>query len=144
MSVTENKALVHRFFTQAWGGNLAIVDELIAPDGVDHSTVGGENKVETGPESFKQIIGMFREGMPDCQMTVEDEIAEGDRVVHRWKIVGTNRNPIMGIPATGKRITLTGTTIVRVADGKIAERWANVDQLGLLQQLGAIPAPAEH
>ncbi|MDG6923189.1 MAG: ester cyclase, partial [Nitrososphaerota archaeon] len=128
MGIEENKALVHRFFTRAWEGDLTAVDELIAPDSIDHSTVGGKAKVATGANSFKQIISMFRTAMPDLKLTILDEIAEGDKVVHRWQIVGTNTAPLMGIPPTGKQITFTGTTVVRVARGKIAERWANLDE----------------
>jgi len=141
MSIAENKELVHQFFTRAWGGDLAAVDELIATDSIDHSTVGGKSKTEQGPASFKQIISMFRAGMPDLKMTILDEIAESDRVVHRWQISGTNTASLMGIPPTGNQITFTGTTVARVADGKIAERWANLDELGLLQQLGVLPPP---
>jgi steroid delta-isomerase-like uncharacterized protein len=142
MSLEENKAIARRFFDAAWNrGDTATMDELVAADSVDHSTVGGTDHEELGAESFKQIVGMFRAGMPDMHLTIEDEVAEGDRVVHRWRLRGTHRGPIMGVPPTGKQLTFTGTTIVRIADGKIAERWANVDELGLLQQLGVVPPP---
>lgn len=142
MSVEENKVIARRFFHGAWdNGDMALVSELTAPGAVDHSTVGGIDHSTIGPESFKQIVTMFRTAMPDAHLTIEDEIAEGDRVVHRWRLQGTHQGPLMGIPPTGKRLTFTGTTVVRMANGKLAERWANVDELGLLQQLGVVPPP---
>jgi len=94
-----------------------------------------------GIESFKHVINMFRTAFPDIHLTIQDEIAEGERVVHRWTMSGTQQGEFMGIPSTGKQATWTGITIVRFADGKILERWANVDILSMLQQLGAIPTP---
>lgn len=143
-SAEENNDIAHRFFTSAWNdGNLQVIDELIAPDAVDHSTVGGKEKSELGGESFKQIITMFRAAIPDIKLTIEDEIFAGDKVVHRWNLEGTNTGPLMGIPPTNKKVRFTGTTIVRMRDGKIVERWTNVDELGLLQQLGVVPPPPD-
>ncbi len=138
----ENKALVHRFFQGAWNDfDLALVDEIISEDSIDHSPLPGHPPV--GRDSFKAIIGMFHEAMPDLHMTTDDEIAEGDRVVHRWTLRGTSTGPFMGIPPVNKPVEMQGMTIVRVADGKIVERWAQLDQLGLLQQLGVVPPPPD-
>jgi predicted ester cyclase len=83
---------------------------------------------------------MFRGAMPDLKMSIEDEVYSGDRVVHSWKIQGKHTGtPLFGVPTTGKDLTLTGITIVRLENGKIVERWTQLDQLGLLQQLGVIP-----
>ncbi len=84
---------------------------------------------------------MFRHGMPDIKLTIDDEVYTGDRVVHRWTMTGTDTGGLMGMPASGKKLTFTGITTVRMVDGKIVERWANVDELGLLQQLGIAPPP---
>jgi steroid delta-isomerase-like uncharacterized protein len=136
--VEANKELARRFFHAAWNeGDMQMIDELTKPDAIDHSTVKG--KTETGSESFKQIVSMFRAAMPDIHLTIEDEIAEGDKVVHRWSLHGTHTGELMGVPPTGKQVAFTGTTIVRIKDGKITERWANVDELDMLQQLGVVP-----
>ncbi len=136
----ENNAICMRFFDSAWNkGDL--LEELILPDAVDHSTVGGKDKQERGSASFRHIVGMFRAAMPNIQLTVDDQIFTADRVVHRWHLTGTDTGGVMGMPASGKQLTFTGTTIVRMENGKIAERWANVDELGLLQQLGVVPPP---
>jgi steroid delta-isomerase-like uncharacterized protein len=105
---------------------------------MDYSTLHGQP--ERGTESFKQIITMFRSAFPDIQLTIDDEIYCGDKVVHRWTLRGTHQAPLMGIPSTGKQVAFTGTTIVQMQDGKIAGRWSNLDMLGLLQQLGAVPS----
>lgn len=136
-----NNAIAVEMFEGAWNeGDLSVVDRLIAPDAIDHSPIGSEE----GSEGFKNIITSFRAAMPDVVMTVEDEIYSGNRVVHRWTVEGTHTGePLFGIPASGEPIRLTGITIVRVEDGQIQERWTQLDQLGLLQQLGIIPTPGD-
>lgn len=136
----ENNALCIEFFEAAWNtGNVR--EDLLSSDAVDHSLVGGKSKTEPGSGSFKHIVGMFRNAMPDVKLTILDEIYTADKVVHRWSLLGTDTGGVMGMPPSGKTLTLTGTTVVRMQDGKIAERWANVDELGLLQQLGVVPPP---
>lgn len=140
LSPEENNAVCMEFFNSAW--NTGVVrEDLLASDALDHSFVGGKTKTEPGSGSFKHIIGMFRHAMPDIQLTVLDQIYTADKVVHRWSLTGTDTGGVMGMPPSGKSLTFTGTTTVRMADGKIAERWANVDELGLLQQLGVVPPP---
>lgn len=132
MSVTENKAIAN-LFSKAWNeGDLSVADQYAATDIIDHF----ENS--RGIESFKQVINKFRTAFPDIHLTVEDEIAEEDRVVHRWTMSGTQTGEIMGIPPTNKKATWTGITIDRLAEGKVVERWSNVDLLSVLQQLGVI------
>lgn len=136
MSADENKAIAHALFPKAWNeGDFSLAEKYVAADVIDHF----DNS--QGIESFKHVINMFRTAFPDIHLTVQDEIAEGERVVHRWTMSGTQQGEFRGIPSTGKQITWTGITIVRFADGKIVERWANVDILSMLQQLGAIPTP---
>jgi predicted ester cyclase len=138
MSTTENKRIVNAVFPPAWNeGNFIPADKYIAADIVDnfdHSR---------GIESFKGVIKMFRRAFPDVHVTVIDNIAEGDKVVHQWVMAATHQGEFMGIHPTGKRLTWTGITIVRFANGKIVERWANVDVLGILQQLGAVSSQPE-
>ncbi len=141
LSPVENNEVCLTFFHTAWNTGV-VLDVLLASDAIDHSFVGGKTKSEPGSESFKQIVGMFRHAMPDIQITILDEIFAEDKVVHRWSLTGTDTGGVMGMPASGKSLTFTGTTTVRMNDeGKIAERWANVDELGLLQQLGVVPPP---
>ena len=138
-----NNAIAEKFFNAVWNrGDFSVLDTLISPDAIDHSTVGGKPKTEKGSASFQAIVSMFRSGMPDIRLTIDDEIYTGDRVVHRWTLVGTDTGGMMGMPPSGKQLTFTGTTIVRMQDGMIVERWANVDELGLLQQLGMVPVQA--
>lgn len=137
-----NNAIAEKFFNSVWNkGDFSVLDTLIAPDADDHSTVGGLPKTEKGSASFRAIVGMFRAAMPDIQLTIDDEVYGGDKVVHRWHLVGTDSGGVMGMPPSGKHLRFSGTTIVRMEDGKIVERWANVDELGLLQQLGVVPPP---
>lgn len=136
MSVEENKKIAHEFFNAAWNrGDVETMKRLVESDSLDHSPMG----TEKGVESFLHVVMGFREAFPDVKLTIEDEIAEGDRVVHRWRLDGTSTKPFMGIPPTGKPTVFQGVTTVRIANGKIAERWAVLDMLGLLTQLGAIP-----
>jgi predicted ester cyclase len=86
---------------------------------------------------------MYRNAFPDVQMRVEDQVAEGDMVVTRWIASGTHQGDLMGIAPTGNRMTVAGTSIERVVNGKIEETWDNYDALGMMQQLGAIPSPEE-
>lgn len=139
MSTHENKALYRRWFEQVvTAGDLALADELLAPDYVLHFP-GMPGPVDR--DTHKNLVGMFRTGFPDWTETLEDVIAEGDRVVVRIVGRGTQLGDFQGIPATGRRIEAHGIGIGRIKDGRIAEAWAAYDALGLLQQLGALPAP---
>jgi steroid delta-isomerase-like uncharacterized protein len=137
-----NKAAATRLFTSAWNnGDFAVLDELIPMDALDHSTIPGKSP-EKGPASFKSIIGMFRSAIPDIHLTIEDELAEGNKVAHRWTLSGTHTGtPLFGVPAKGEKLTFAGTTIVRIENGKVKERWSNVDEMSLARQLGLVPPP---
>ena len=136
-----NKALARRLVEEAFtAGHLEVVDELIARDYVGHDPSLPEDA--RGPAGVRELIAGYRAAFPDIRVTVEDQIAEGDRVVTRWAATGTHQGELLGMPATGKQGTVTGITIDRIADGKIVESWDNWDTLGLMQPLGAIPAPA--
>jgi steroid delta-isomerase-like uncharacterized protein len=138
MSVKENKAIFRRIVEEGFNkGNLVIVDELVAANHVNHA-----DNVR-GPEEYKQFITMYRTAYPDLHMTVEDQIAEGDKVVNRWTSRGTHQGDLMGIPPTGKQVTLTGTYVARIVGGKIIEEWGNFDALGMMQQLGVVPSPGQ-
>lgn len=139
MSVEQNRALDRRYVAEVLSnGNLAAIDELMAPNYVGH--VPGFPPMDR--EADKQLLGMFRAAFPDLQFTMEDQIAEGDRVVHRMTAAGTHRGEFMGIPPTNRRVTVTGININRFENGRIAEAWGVLDLMGLMQQIGAIPGPA--
>jgi len=137
----ENKALARRLVEEAFNaGRLEVVDELVASDFVEHDPSLTEEV--RGPAGVKELIGGYRAAFPDIRITIEDQIADGDYVVSRWSGTGTHQGELMGMPATGKQATVTGITIDRIVDGRIVESWDNWDTLGMMQQLGAIPAPA--
>jgi steroid delta-isomerase-like uncharacterized protein len=141
MGVEENKANARRFVDEVINrGNLAAVDELTAPDFVDHSAPPG---VPPTAEGAKAFFGMFHSAFPDLHATVDDVIAEGDRVVQRRTTSGTMRGDFMGMPASGKQASWSGIHIIRFADGKLVEHWSVVDLIGMLTQLGFAPAPGE-
>lgn len=135
MSPAENKAIVRRFFEQAWSqGDLAVVDELVATNSDNASP-----DELPGTAGIKQFIAMYRTGMPDTRMTVRDQIAEGDRVATHWSGEGTHQGEFMGIVPTGKRVTVRGISLYRLADGKIVEGYDAWDKLELTEQLGDTP-----
>ena len=133
MSTEENKAVLRRNGEALNTGDLAVADETIAPNYIYHGSGGLEFK---GPEGFKQIITMLRTAFPDLHVTVEDMVAEGDKVAHRLILRGTHKGEYMGIAPTGKQVTVSATTISRFAGGKEVEAWSNLDQLGMMQQMG--------
>ncbi len=140
MSAEANKALARRFFEEFWDQKqLAVADELLAPNHVDH-TPGSPPGLPPGPEGIKQFGLFYFTAFPDIRVTIEDQVAEEDRVVTRWSAQGTNTGSLFGMPATKKSATITGITIDRTAGGKIVETWTNFDNLGMLQQLGVIPS----
>ena len=142
MLAEANKALARRFYEEGWNqGNLAIFDELFAPNHVLHDPSFPEPI--RGLEGFKQYYGSYRTAFPGNQLTVEAYIAEGDTVVSRWTGRGTHTGDLMGIAPTGKQVTVTGISIQRIANGKIVEEWSNYDMLGMLQQLGVAPMPGQ-
>ncbi len=136
----QNKALNRRIFEAIGNQNLDALDELIAADTVDHVL---PPELPPGLDGQKAFIGMFISAFPDIKMTVEDEIAEGDKVVTRWTAAGTHTGELMGIPATGKQVTMKGVDINRFSGGKNVEHWGQLDQMGLMQQLGVVPPPGE-
>ena len=134
-----NKAVARRFFTEVWGGGSeAVAQELLADSYVGHMTGAPAPLDRAGWLSFFRD---FRIAFPDAQFTIEDMIAEGDRVVMRLTMRGTHRGVFNGIPATGKSVVVVGTSIERIVDGRIVEGWVTNDALGMLQQLGALPGP---
>ena len=133
----ENKAIARRYVDELWNkGNLDIVDELAAPDFALHS---GQYQFR-GRDDQKQGATNVRTAFPDFHVTIEDMIAEGDKVVLRRTSKGTHKAEFRGVAPTGKQVTVTDIVIQRIANGMIAEVWQEADWLGLMQQLGAIPS----
>jgi steroid delta-isomerase-like uncharacterized protein len=140
MSTEDNKALVRRFYDEVFNNkNMAGVDAFVAPNVIDHSLPpGAPGEIE----GVRQTITMFLTAFPDLNLTLEDIIAEGDKVVVRWTMRGTHQGASLGMPPTGKQFTLPGISLVRLDGGMAAETWVSFDQLVMLQQLGLAPAPA--
>jgi steroid delta-isomerase-like uncharacterized protein len=140
MSTEQNKAIVRRVFEEAVNqGNLALADELLASDYVNHDMPAPA----PGVEGYKQVIAMFRSAFPDMVVTLEDVIADGDRVSTRGHFEGTHRGDFMGIPATGKKVSVSYIDIWRLENGKGRENWVQMDLLGMMQQLGVVPGPGQ-
>jgi len=142
MSTEQNKALVRRLMSEVFNrGNISLIDELFAPDFVEHEEL--PPGIPAGSEGVKQLTTMFRSAFPDFKATINDIIAEGDKVVIRQTWSGTHKGEFMGIPPTGKSVSFGVIDTVRIAGGKIVEHWGQMDSMGMMQQLGAIPAPGE-
>ena len=139
MSSEENKAFMRRFYEEVFNQkNLAAIDDFVAPDFVNRSAAQ-LGLVSGDLEHVRQFVVEVMQSFPDLHYTVEDMVAEGDKVVTRLTISGTQQGAFMGIPATGKHATVADIEIFRITGGKAVETWVQVDFLGLLQQLGAIP-----
>jgi predicted ester cyclase len=136
MSTEDNKALVRRLYAEVMGkGNMTEADELLSTQYVEHLPAP-----TPGREGLKQLVMMVRSAFPDIHNTVEDAVAEGDRVAVRIGVRGTHQNAFLGIPPSGKAVEWGEIHIYRVVGGKIVEHWGEADQLGLVQQIGAIPS----
>ena len=137
MSTDANKASIRRVFEEGLNSRrLQVLDEIIAPTYVNHTFPAPA----PGLEGFKQVVAMFTTAFPDMHITIEDVIADGDKVVTRGFFTGTHRGAFMNIPATGKSVTAHYIDIWQFAGGKAVENWVQMDLLGLMRQLGAIPA----
>ena len=139
-TTAENKEIVYRL-NDIWQGDLEIVDELVAEDYTNHNPIVPD--APPGPDGFKQNVAALLTAFPDIDWTIEDVIAEGDKVVFRVDGKGTHEGELMGIEPTGREITLSGIVIFRIHDGQVVERWAQFDTIGMLRQLGAPPDPSD-
>ena len=137
----ENKKIIRRVFDELYNqGNLDVADEIYSAEYIWHNVSGPDVH---GAEGMKEHVALVRSGFPDIKITAEDMIAEGDKVVTRWKIVATHKGEFEGIPPSDVQVKFTGILISRIADGKVVEDWENSDVLGLMQQLGVIPTPGK-
>ena len=134
-----NREIARRILDELFGqGRMETADELIAPEAIGHDPSLPEPA--RGPEGVKQAAAGYRAGFPDLRITLDDQFADGELVCSRWTAVGTNAGDFWGMSATGKQATVTGITIDRISGGRVVESWTNWDALGLLQQLGVVPA----
>ncbi|MFQ5859457.1 MAG: ester cyclase [Anaerolineae bacterium] len=141
MTVEENKTLFRRYIGEVYNkGNVAVIDELLAPNFVHHNLPPG---VRPDREGLKQFVTVLLAGFPDFRITVEDMVAEGDKVVVRATWRGTHKGEFIGIPPTGRQVTVTEIGIHRIEGGKVSESRVEVDQLGMMQQLGVVPPPGQ-
>jgi len=135
-----NKALVRRWFDEVWiQGRVETIDELFAANGVGYG-LGDTDAPLHGPAGFKPFVANLRGALPDIHMTIEDIIAADDKVTVRITVEGTHKGAHLGVAPTGRRVRIAGLVVVRIANGQIVEGWNSWDQLGLLRQIGALPA----
>ncbi len=139
---TDNKELSRRILDEVWNQqNLDAADEMIAANFVSHDPQSPQ--AVRGIEGYKQFVRHYLNAFPDCHFTIEDHVAEGPMVVTRWTVTGTHRGALGNIPATGRRMSVTGISWSRIEDGKFVESWTNWDTLGMLQQLGVAATPEQ-
>lgn len=135
----ENSILIRRWFEEVWNrGRLEAVDEMASPDVIGHGQA--QHATDIGLREFKPFVTGLRSAFPDLRVTIDYIIEEGDKVVARWTATMTHKGEFLGMAPTGKKATITGTTTQKISGGKIVEGWDNWDQLGLLVQIGAVPA----
>jgi steroid delta-isomerase-like uncharacterized protein len=140
MTTEQNKALYRQFVEEVFNqGNVNAIDELVAPDFIEHEEL--PPGIPTDREGVKQLSIMLRSAFPDLKATIDDVLAEGDKVVARMTWTGTQKGEFMGIPPTGKSVSIGVIDIVRFAGNKFVEHWGLMDSAGMMQQLGAVPAP---
>lgn len=133
----DNKELVRRSTDAIWGkGDVSMVDDYVSDDYVEHNVASPEPI--RGPDGYRENVEMVRSAFPDLEVTTEDVIAEGDKVVTRYTLVGTHEGPLMGIEPTGRSVDVEGISIGRLEDGRLVEGWTQVDMMSLLSQLGVI------
>ena len=137
--MAQKNILIRRWFEEVWNnGRMEAIDEMASPDVIGHGQA--QHATDIGLKEFKPFVQALRSAFPDMKVTIDYVIEQGDKVVARWTSTMTHRGEFLGIAPTGKKATITGTTTQRISGGKIVEGWDNWDQLGLLVQIGAVPA----
>jgi steroid delta-isomerase-like uncharacterized protein len=139
MSAEANKALVRRWFAAMDAGDLQIINELLPDDYVDHNPpLPG---LPEGREGLRQTVMVLRSAFPDAVHTIEDQMAEGDKVMTRVSVSATFTGPCLGFQPTGKVVTVSGIAVHRIADGRLVEHWAHLDMVGFMEQIGDVSTP---
>ncbi len=140
LSIEENKAVSRRYMEEIINTkNPTAIDEICSPGYIDHDPFPG---IPPNLDGLKQFLEMNIAALPDYHSTIEDIVAEGDKVVTRFTGRGTHRGDMMGIPPTGKQVTVKGIAVHRIANGKVVENWVTMDMLSVMQQLGVVPPPS--
>jgi steroid delta-isomerase-like uncharacterized protein len=143
MPVEENIQLIRRWFQEIWNeGKIQTVHDLLSPDAVGRGQTITQSEIH-GPKDFVPFVQQIRAAFPDIHVEIEDAFGAGDKVVARWSATMTHRGDHLGLPATGKQVRITGTTIARIRKGQVVEGWDNWDQLGMLEQIGAYAPPQD-
>ena len=137
MSTEQNKTISRRFRAELDKGNWSVVEELVSPNFVLH--VPGSPPINR--EGMMQVLKMFYGAFPDLHTTFEEFVAEGDKVALRFTLIGTHKGDFQGIAPTGKTVNIAASVVDRIVDGKLVEHWSLLDTMGMMQQLGVIPAP---
>jgi predicted ester cyclase len=141
MSTEQNKATVRRWYLEIFNQNrLDVADGIHTLTYINHDPYAPPGGFGVGPQATRNVVTLYRAAFPDVQFIIDAQVAEGDKVATRWTATGTNTGSLNGMPPTNRRITISGISIERFEGGKIAESWVNWDFLGMLQQLGVIPA----
>ncbi len=133
------KGVIARFYDEINAGNLGVIDELVAEDFVEHEEFPG---IPPDKEGVRQFFAIFRAAFPDLRMDAHEVLIDGDLACVRSTMSGTHDGDFMGMPPSGKRFAVTGFDQVRVREGQVSEHWGLIDAMKMMQQLGAIPAPA--
>jgi steroid delta-isomerase-like uncharacterized protein len=135
----DNSSLIRRWFEEVWNcGHMETVDEMASPDVIGHGQA--QHATDIGLREFKPFVTALRSAFPDLKVTIDYTIEQGDKVAARWTATMTHKGEFLGMAPTGKKAIITGTTTQKISNGKIIEGWDNWDQLGLLVQIGAVPA----
>ena len=133
----ENSALIRRWFEEVWNkGRMEAIDEMASPDVIGHGQA--QHDTDIGLHEFRNFAVSLRAAFPDMKVVIDQTLEQGDKVVARWTSTMTHKGDFLGFAPTGGKVTITGTTIQRIVDGKVVEGWDNWDQLGLLVQIGAV------
>jgi steroid delta-isomerase-like uncharacterized protein len=135
----DNAAFIRRWFDEVWNkGRMDAIDEMASPEVIGHGQA--QHSTDIGMVEFKKLARDIRSAFPDIHFIIEDVITQGDKVVARWSARMTHAGTFLGTAATGRAVTVTGISVQHIVKGKIVEGWDNWDQLGLLVQIGAVPA----
>jgi steroid delta-isomerase-like uncharacterized protein len=141
MSLEGNKEVIREYVETIFNQKqVDRAEELVAPDYLDHAALPGQ---APGLQGAKQKWAMYLAGIPDLRVTIEELVAEADKVAVRRSYDGTHQGELLGVPPTGKHVRISGISIFRLAGGKIAEHWEQLDRLTLMQQLGVLPTPGQ-
>jgi steroid delta-isomerase-like uncharacterized protein len=138
MAAEENKVIARRWAEEVWSkGHFGLIEELVAPEYVAHDPANPEEV--RSPEGLRRYIEAFRSAFPNMQLSVEDQVAEGEKVLTRWTARGTHRGDFFDIAPSGKRLEMVGMSMDHFSGGRFVESWENYDALGMMQQIGAVP-----